>query len=167
MLTINAETGLPGGAFSGPVEFSQLVRDALALAASQGWRELVISDANFEDWPMRERAVVESLQAWAGRGRKLTLIANCFDAVPRLHPRFVTWRNQWDHIIECRVCKQLDETEFPSAIWSHVWAMHRIDLVRSKGMAGAEPLRRQRIKEVLDACYRNSTPGFSATVLGL
>ena len=65
------------------------------------------------DWPLRERVVVESLQAWAGQGRKLTLIAHRFDAMARLHPRFVTWRNQWDHIIDCRVCKQVDESEFP------------------------------------------------------
>lgn len=167
MLTTDATTGLPEGAFSGPTEFAQLVRDALALAAAQGWRELVLSDANFEEWPLRERAVVESLQAWAGRGRKLTLLAQRFDSVPRLHPRFVTWRNQWDHIIECRVCKQVDATEFPSAIWSPVWCMRRLDLIRSTGMAGAEPLRRQTLKEALDECARYSAPGFSASILGL
>lgn len=167
MLTIDAQTGLPEGAFSGPVEFSQLVREALVLAAAQGWRELVFSDANFEDWPLRERVVVESLQAWAGQGRKLTLLAHRFDAMARLHPRFVTWRNQWDHIIDCRVCKQVDESEFPSGIWSPAWAMRRLDLARSTGMVGAEPQRRQRLKEALDECLRNSAPGFSATILGL
>lgn len=167
MLTTNTETGLPEGAFSGPVEFSQLVRDALAQAAAQGWRELVLSDASFEDWPMRERAVVDSLQAWAGHGRKLTLLAHHFDAIPRLHPRFVVWRKQWDHIIECRVCKQVDASEFPSAIWSPVWAMRRMDLARSTGMAGTDPQRRQRLKEALEECKRNSAPGFSATTLGL
>ena len=167
MLTIDPETGLPEGAFSGPVEFSQLVRDALALAAARSWRELVISDANFQDWPLRERVVVESLQAWAGQGRKLTLIAHRFDAMPRLHPRFVTWRNQWDHIIECRVCSQVDESEFPSAMWSPAWAMRRLDVAHSTGMAGPEPQRRQRLKEALDECRRNSAPGFPATVLGL
>ena len=167
MLTIDRETGLPEGAFSGPVEFSQLVRDALALAAARGWRELVMSDASFEDWPLRERVVVEALQAWAGQGRKLTILAHRFDAMPRLHPRFVTWRNQWGHIIECRVCKPVDGCEFPSAIWSPVWAMHRLDVVRSTGTAGAEPQRRLQLKEVLDACQRNSAPGFSSTILGL
>ena len=167
MLTMDAETGLPEGAFSGPVEFLQLIRDALTLAGARGWRELVISDANFEDWPLRERVVVESLQAWAGQGRKLTLLAHRFDSMARLHPRFVTWRNQWDHIIECRVCKQVDESEFPSAIWSPDWAMRRLDLDRSTGMAGTEPQRRQRLKELLDECRRNSAPGFSASVLGL
>lgn len=167
MLTIDAKTGLPEGAFSGPVEFAQLVRDAVALAAARGWRELVMSDANFEDWPLRERVVVESLQSWAGPGRKLTLMAHRFDAMPRQHPRFVTWRNRWDHIIECRVCRQMDESEFPSAIWSPMWAMRRLDLARNTGMAGAELQRRQQLKEALDACRRKSAPGFSATILGL
>ncbi len=167
MLTNDAQTGLPHGAFSGPVEFGQLVRDALALAAAQGWRELILSDATFEDWPLRERVVVDALQAWAGQGRKLTLVAHNYDALPRLHPRFVTWRKQWDHIMDCRVCKTKDVSEFPSAIWSPVWCMRRLDLARSTGMAGAEPQRRVRLKEELDECRRNSSPGFPATILGL
>jgi hypothetical protein len=167
MLKTDPATGFPEGAFSGPIEFAQLVRDALALAAAQGWRELVFSDSHFEEWPLRERVVVESLQAWAGQGRKLTLLAHSFDAIPRLHPRFVTWRKQWDHIIDCRVCKQVDVSEFPSAIWSPAWCMRRLDLMRSTGMAGAEPIRRQRLKEELDECRRYSAPGFSATILGL
>lgn len=167
MLTIDPQTQLPEGAFSGPVEFAQLVRDAIALAAAQGWREMVWSDASFEDWPLRERAVIDSLQAWAGRGRSLTLIAHRYDALPRLHPRFVTWRNQWDHIMDCRICRQVDASEFPCAIWSPVWSMRRLDLVRSTGTAGAEPQRRQRLKEALDECRRYSAVGFSATTLGL
>lgn len=167
MLTTDPVSGLVQGAFSGPHEFAQLVRDAVALAAAQGWREMVWSDANFEEWPLRERVVVESLQAWAGKGRKLTLLAQRFDAMSRLHPRFVTWRNQWDHIIECRVCKQVEATEFPSGIWSPVWCFRRLDLVRSTGTAGAEPQRRLRLKEDLDECARYSAPGFAATTLGL
>ncbi len=87
MLTNDAITGLPEGAFSGPVEFSQLVRDALALAAAQGWRSLVISDASFEDWPLRERVVVDALQAWAGRPQTNpwhSVLILCRDCIPGL-----------------------------------------------------------------------------------
>ena len=45
------------GRFSGPAEFSELIRSAFAAAAAQGWREIIISDRNFEDWPLGERAV--------------------------------------------------------------------------------------------------------------
>ena len=167
MTTSDEPIALLEGAFSGPAEFSQLVRDALACAAQQDWPEMVWSDASFEDWPLREIAVIESLNAWAGRGRKLIVLASQFDSVVKYQPRFVTWRQRWDHIIECRVAKQVDTSEFPSALCSPAWAMRRLDIARSTGMAGSEPLRRQRLREVLDECRRHSSPGFSASVLGL
>lgn len=155
------------GAFSGPTEFAQLVRDALATAAAQGWKEMVWSDASFEDWPLREKAVVDSLEAWARSGRRLTLLAHNFDAIIRFQPRFVRWRVLWDHIIECRVCRHLDASEVPSALWSPYWAMRRLDTVRSTGQAGSEPQRRVLLREELEECRRNSGPGFPSTTLGL
>jgi hypothetical protein len=155
------------GAFSGTPEFAQLIRNALATAAAQGWTEMVWSDANFEDWPLREKAVVESLNTWAHSGRKLVLLAHRFDSIARFQPRFVQWRGMWDHIIECRVCKQLDASEVPSALWSPHWAMRRLDTVRSTGTAGSDPRRRVLLREALEECRRNSGPGFPATTLGL
>lgn len=155
------------GAFTGPTAFAQLVRDALACAAQEGWTEMVWSDATFEDWPLRERAVVESLQAWAHSGSKLVMVARSYDAVRLHHPRFVAWRVMWDHIMECRVCKHVDASEFPSALLGPHWSMRRLDMVRSTGMAGYEPQRRVQLKEALDECRKQSSPGFPASVLGL
>ncbi|MEO7108213.1 MAG: hypothetical protein ABIZ09_17690 [Rhodoferax sp.] len=155
------------GAFSGPTAFAQIVRSALVRAAQEGWQTIVWSDASFEEWPLGERAVVESLQAWAGSGRHLVMLAHSYNSVLRYQPRFVTWRQTWDHIIECRVCKTIDASEMPSALWSPHWAMRRLDLVRSTGVADLEPARRVLLKEELDECRRQSSPGFSASTLGL
>lgn len=158
---------LPEGKFEGLTAFAQLVRDALACAAHEGWSQMVWSDANFLDWPLREKAVVESLQAWSRSGRRLVLLAHRFDEVQRHHARFVQWRNTWDHVVECRVCKQVDASEFPSALWSPHWVMRRLDLERSTGVAGYEPQRRVLLKEELEECRRQSSPGFPSTILGL
>lgn len=155
------------GAFSGPTEFADVVRAALARAASEGWQTMVWSDPTFEDWPLGERVVTESLQAWAHSGRHLVMLAHRYDALIRYKPRFVSWRKTWDHLIECRLCKNLDASEVPSALWSPHWAMRRLDLVRSTGVADLEPARRVLLKEELDECRRQSSPGFSATTLGL
>lgn len=155
------------GPFSGPKAFAQTIRAALAQAAQENWPSMVWSDANFEEWPLGERAVSESLHAWAGSGRQLLLLARNYDSVIRYQPRFVTWRKTWDHIIECRVCKNIDASELPSALWSPHWAMRRLDMVRSTGVADLEPARRVLLKEELDECLRQSSPGFSATTLGL
>lgn len=158
---------LPDGRIEGLRAFQQAVRDALACAAVQGWRELVLCDAKFEDWPLHERVVAESLQAWARSGRRLTMIAGRYDGVLRNQARFVTWRQRWDHIIECRQCRQRDAQDFPSALWSPVWALRRLDLVRSTGVCSAAAARRTQVREELDELLSTSSPGFPATTLGL
>ena len=162
----NGDAGLKGP-FSGPKAFAQTIRAAIARAAKEDWPAMVWSDANFENWPLGERAVSESLQEWAGSGRQLLLLARSYDSVIRYQPRFVTWRKTWDHIIECRVCKTMDASEIPSALWSPQWAMQRLDLVRSTGVADLESRRRVLLKEDLDECLRQSSPGFPASTLGL
>ena len=158
---------LPDGRFDGLAVFAQLVRDALACAAHEGRPHMVWSDANFLDSPLREKAVNESLHAWSRKGRRLVLLAQRFDEVQRHQARFVQWRNTWDHLVECRVCRQVDASEFPSALWSPHWVMRRLDLERSTGVSGSEPRRRVVLKEELDECLRQSSPGFPSTVLGL
>ncbi|CAN5478033.1 hypothetical protein BH11PSE7_BH11PSE7_00460 [soil metagenome] len=161
------DAALPSGRFSGRTEFQELVRSSLARAASEGWREIVISDANFEDWPLGERAVSESLQAWAGSGRKFIMLAKNYDDVMRRHARFVTWRRTWAHVIECWRCPAADALELPSALWSPAWSMRRLDIERSTGVCGDEAARRVLLRESIDEWLRKSSPGFPAATLGL
>jgi hypothetical protein len=160
-------TPLVQGAFAGPRAFADLVRNALQQANSQGWVEMVWSDATFEDWPLYEKTVVESLNAWSRKGRKLTILAHHFDAMRRIHHRFVDWRVRWDHLVECRVCKGIEMTEFPSALWTPTWAMRRLDLQRSTGVASVEPRMRLLLREELEERMRQSSPGFPASTMGL
>jgi hypothetical protein len=158
---------LPSGRFSGREAFRQLVRDALAGAAHDGWPEIILSDANFGDWPLGERAVAESLQAWSASGRRITLIARGWDEVVRRHARFVTWRRTWAHIVEARACPSADPLELPSAIWGPGWAMQRLDPERCAGVSGSEPERRLLLREKLGEWISKSSPGFPAVTLGL
>jgi hypothetical protein len=160
-------TGLPSGRFSGREAFSQLVRDALGSAARDGWPTIILSDATFEDWPLRERSVVESLHAWSTSGRRLIMLANRYDEVVRNHARFVSWRQTWGHIIDCRICRTAAPADFPSAIWSSAWFMHRLDPLHSGGVCGDEPERLVQLRELLDEHWRNSSPGFPSSTLGL
>ncbi len=158
---------LPSGRFAGRVQFQQMVRDALARAAQEGWRELILADPDFADWPLGERAVAESLRAWSASGRRCTLLACRYDELAVRHARFVTWRRAWSHIIEARACGSADPLEFPSAIWSPGWVMQRLDPERCNGYAGAEPERRLRLRENLNEWLARSSPAFAATTLGL
>jgi hypothetical protein len=145
---------LPDKRFEGRDEFRQLVRDALATAARAGWREIVLSDADFADWPLGERAVVESLQAWSAGGRRMVLLAKRYDEVVRRHARFVQWRGTWAHIVAANAVPSADPLE-------------RREIEHCIGWCGGEPGRRVALREALDGWLRKSTPAFPATTLGL
>ncbi|MDB5965671.1 MAG: hypothetical protein JWQ72_2171 [Polaromonas sp.] len=158
---------LPEGRFAGRVEFVDMLRLALATAAAQGWREIILSDRSFEDWPLGERAVAQSLNDWSRTGRKLVMLAKNYDEVTRRHARFVTWRRTWAHIVDCRSNASVSADDFPSALWSSAWVFQRLDLDRSAGVAGSEPARRVALRERLEECLRLSSPAFPATTLGI
>lgn len=155
------------GRFDGPEAFAQRVRDAIEAAAVEGWSAMVWCDPTFEDWPLHERAVVEHLHGWMRTGRKLTMLACDYRAVQRLHARFVHWRVQWGHLIECRQCKSVDAGDMPSVLWSPTWVMRRLDIARCTGTVEIDARARLQIRESLDALFRKSSPGFPASVLGL
>ncbi len=158
---------LPEKRFSGRVEYQQLIRDALVCAGREGWRELILCDADFEDWPLAEREVVDSLAAWSRHGRQITLIARRWDHVIRHYARFVTWRRTWADIIEARGSRGADPAEFPSAIWTPAWMMQRHDLIRWNGIATFDAARRLNLRQDLDEWVRQSASAFPASTLGL
>lgn len=162
-----AQTILPTGRFSGRSEFADLVRAALSAAAAQGWHEMIWCDDDFDDWPLGERAVIDSLHGWARTGRKLTLVARRYDGVVRRHARFVTWRQSFSHLIDCRASRSATGDPLPSALWSPHWVFERLDLAHSTGVAGSEAARRVALKERLGELLSHSTPAFAATTLGL
>lgn len=158
---------LPHGRFVGRTAFQQWIRDALLCAERDGWREIVVCDANFEDWPLGERAVCDSLNAWSASGRKFVMLACNYDELTRRHARFVNWRRTWSHIVECHACPRADPVDLPSAFYSDRWAMRRLDPVHCSGVGGEEPERRVQLREVVGEWLRKSSPAFPSSVLGL
>ena len=155
------------GRFSGRLAFTALVRQGFAVAAAQGWREIIVCDPDFSDWPLGERALVDALNNWARAGRKFTVLANHYAELPRKHARFVNWRKTWGHLIECRASSASPSNTMPSALWSPDWFFERIDIARCVGVAGSEVSRRIALRERLNERLLNSSPAFPATTLGL
>jgi hypothetical protein len=86
---------------NGRVAFNSSLKSAFSEMADRGVREVWLCDENFVSWPLGERAVVESLNQWVQSNRRLTLVARSFLEFSRHHPRWVTWRRQWSHVVSC------------------------------------------------------------------
>lgn len=158
---------LPDGRFSGRTEFIDLIRQAFGAAAQLGVREIIVCDVDFDDWPLGERAVTQALGDWSRTGRKFTMLARSYDVITRRHPRFVTWRRTWSHIVECRASASAPNELLPSAMWTPAWVFERLDLQHSTGTAGHEVARRVALKERLNERLLKSVAAFPATTLGL
>jgi hypothetical protein len=158
---------LPVGRLQGRQLFSDLVQQAIETAAVRGWSPLVFSDADFEDWPLGDRAVVQALQDWAAQGRRIRFLARDFQKLRERHPRLVQWRVQWSHLVEAHVWTSAGEGEVPSAWWAPGWCMERVDPARSVLVASDEPSRVLGLRERLESAWQRGRPGFAATVLGL
>jgi hypothetical protein len=158
---------LPEGRLQGRLAFADLVRQALACAAREGWSHIVLSDPDFADWPLGERSVVDSLNAWSGRGRRIQFLARDFGRLREQHPRLVQWRVTWSHIVEAHACRSLAGGEIPSAIWSSQWMMERLDIDHCVMVASRSAERRAALQERLQAGWQQGTPSFAATTLGL
>jgi hypothetical protein len=158
---------LPTGRLQGRQVFVETVRLAFEVAADQGWSRVTLSDADFADWPLGERAVVDALNRWARRGRTLKLLARHYDQLRLLHPRFVQWRVTWAHLVEAHACLGAAGAELPSAIGSPVWTLERLDPLRNTLVASVDAERRVALQERVNECWLRSTPSFPASQLGL
>ncbi|AOF85170.1 hypothetical protein BSY239_902 [Hydrogenophaga sp. RAC07] len=165
--TTPSRPDLPTGRLQGRQVFVDTVRLAFEVAADQGWNHITLSDADFADWPLGERAVVDALNRWARRGRTLKMLARHYDQLRLLHPRFVQWRVTWSHLVEAHACQGAAGAELPSAICSPVWTLERLDPLRNTLVASGDAERRVALQERVNECWLRSTPSFPASQLGL
>ncbi|MCW7538216.1 hypothetical protein OOT46_10190 [Aquabacterium sp. A7-Y] len=148
--------------------FREALLDAFAQAAQQGWSEIWLCDLDFADWPLGERTVVETLTQWAYAHRRLRVLACHYDDVVRRHARWVAWRRDWAHIVECRAIEHLSPETVPRA-W--LAPRHRglrvLDPVRLRGVVEKTSADLIRLHENLDEVWQRSVSAFPSTTLGL
>ena len=150
------------------VEFHDALREAFGEIAQAGSREVWLCDEDFADWPLNERAVIELLTYWAQSHRKLTVIARHFDEMVRRHPRWVEWRRQWSHIVECRAFEDAETGQIPTALLAtERVAVRLVDPARHRGAISRDAADLVRLRELVDAVSQRSVETFPPTILGL
>jgi hypothetical protein len=158
----------PSSLITSRSEFHAALRLAFAEAAAKGSRELWLCDNDFADWPLGERAVIEQLGLWAASSRKMTLVALTFDEVSRRHARWVQWRQQWSHIVDCRTNTDFEAGELPTLFLATGTLTVRLpDPVHHRGSVSRQKADEVRCKEVIDAVLQRSVEAFPATTTGL
>jgi hypothetical protein len=149
-------------------EFHAALRNAFDEIATKGCREVWISDADFADWPLGDAQVIESLTRWAQNHRRLTVLAQHFDEVVRRHARWIEWRRQWSHIVECRANTELEAAQVPTMLLAPgVLVLRLVDNVHHRGSLSHDAADMVRSRDALDAVLQRSAETFPVTTLGL
>jgi hypothetical protein len=149
-------------------DFVGAVRNAIGLAEQSDARELVFVDRDFADWPLNEPAVIDSLSRWVDSSRLLVVVGHSFDELARRQLRFVEWRRQWAHVVQCRNDPELEAEQIPTLLLVPGHACVRIlDRVRYRGTVSNRPVDLTESRESIDALLQRSVEAFPVTTLGL
>jgi hypothetical protein len=156
-------------AFEGSAGFAAALMQALRHAHAVSARRLCWCDADFAAWPLGDAEWVDLLTRWARAGRReLVMVATGYEAVARLHPRFVAWRRDFAHVVSCLVPEESLTTQLPS-LWidSADQVLRVFDREHWRGRAGFERVDRQHAREEFDAIAQRATAAFATVTLGL
>ena len=118
--------------------------------------------------PLNEPEVIDALVRWAQPHRKLVVLAQSFDDVVRRHPRWVTWRRQFAHAVECRLVEPMEQGRMPTLFTAQGGqTVKLVDPQRYRGSWSREPADGRLAVELIDAVSQRSSEAFAATTLGL
>lgn len=162
------DNGAPPPPIASRADFHRVLVQAFERAAEVGCREIWLCDVDYAEWPLGEQAVVQALTRWAYAHRRLTLLACRFDEVPRRHARWVAWRRDWGHVVECLALQDVEPSQMP-CFWfaPGLQAVRLVDPRRYRGFVDTATadllLMHDRVRELA----QRGVPDFPVTTLGL
>ena len=148
--------------------FQQAVLAALDEAATAGVQQLWLCDPDFASWPLAQPAVLDALARWANSRRRMTLLANDYRLMPQRFPRWLQWRRQWSHIVQCLAVHPEEAASVPALVYlPDRLAVRLHDLARHRGRIDRAAPDLSRCRELLDALTQRAEESFPVTTLGL
>jgi hypothetical protein len=155
-------------AIASRADFLAAVRTAIGEAEARGAAEIFIVDPNFNDWPLNEAALVDTLGRWVDSRKRVTVFGHDFEELARHQLRFVAWRRQWSHVVQCRSDPELEAEQVPTLLLvPGVTSVRLLDRVRVRGIASHRAVDLAEGRETVDALLQRSVEAFPATTLGL
>lgn len=149
-------------------EFQTGLKDAFAMVAESGVREIWLCDENFADWPLNEPEVVALLARWSFSHRRCYVLALDFAVLQQRHPRWVQWRRDWAHVVHCMRPDESGGAHLPSLLFAPgVVSVRLADRVRYRGRLTTEAEDTARTREEVGALFQRSAQTFPASTLGL
>ncbi|MBX9715559.1 MAG: hypothetical protein K2X42_03080 [Burkholderiaceae bacterium] len=149
-------------------QFQAAVRSAIAQIASAGVREIWLCDEDFADWPLNDPLVVEHLAQWASAHRRCNVLASRYDSIQRQHPRWVHWRRQRSHVVQCRAPDESHVNPLPCVLLAPGCVTLRlVDRERWRGSVSTELADAVRERERLDVLLQRTVEAFPSSTLGL
>jgi len=150
-------------------EFEAALLWAARAAVARGARRIHLLDAEFAAWPLGDAGLLTALTAWLRLPqRRLVMLARDYEALPRLHARFVAWRRDWVHAVDTLALPQDVQLELPTLfVDDGPVSVQLIDPVHWRGRASLDERTATLWRESVDALLQRSEAAFPAHHLGL
>ncbi|MBV8123061.1 MAG: hypothetical protein JOY60_14440 [Burkholderiaceae bacterium] len=132
--------------------------------------QLIWLDRDFASWPLSEQLVLDALTQWAKPQRQLLMLADDFEGLRRAHPRFVSWRQRHDHVVQAR---QLNRDDGPLAVPGSTCmaadhgVLQLLDQRYWRWTYGTDVRVLHELKLEFDALAQRCAESFPASTLGL
>lgn len=164
------EAVLSEGILTSRADFVGALHLGIQMAAARGCRELCWMDADFGAWPLSDAEVLQALTQWALPHRKLRLLAAGFDGLRGRHPRFVHWRQRYDHVV---VARQYEPDDLPAGgpqgllLAPGLFSLRLIDARAWRAVCSSQTPDLLGSREWFDAVEQRGVDSFTASTLGL
>jgi hypothetical protein len=120
-------------------------------------------------WPFEDPTVLGALGGWLRQPqRELVLLAEGFDAVPQLLPRFTAWRCHWAHALQAWRAPEELAADLPAALFDDkALSVQVISPERWRGRASTAVRDRILVAQGIDVVLQRSERAFAVNTLWL
>jgi hypothetical protein len=148
----------------GRLAWQQALRELLLDAGAQ----LCMYSDDYAEWPLDESALVQGLARWALPRRRpcMRMLARDYSKLLAGNSRFVRWREEFSHVIQCRELSPDIESP-PEGLWLRERALVALPAQRERRALLQAARDAQASLQMFEQAWDLAEPGFVPRALGL